>query len=87
MIDDKVGVFGTNLSIANLSAFEIELSVDDPTGGFLFTPDFLTDIQRGILKNGAKRIHGLDGGFLGNPGLDGGFGPGGIAAVKRQGDG
>lgn len=43
VVDDKIGVFGADLSIADLSAFELELIVDNPAGGFLFAPNFLTN--------------------------------------------
>jgi len=54
LIYHKVGMFGADLGIADLGAFEIELSVDNPAGGFLFAPIFLTDSQWGVLKNRAK---------------------------------
>ena len=44
VVNDKIGMFGADLSVADLSAFELELIVNNPTGGFLFTPNFLTNI-------------------------------------------
>ena len=34
VVNDKIGMFGADLSVADLSAFELELIVNNPTGGF-----------------------------------------------------
>lgn len=61
--------------------------IDNPAGGFLFTPVSETVFEFGVFKDGTGGIHGLDFEFLGHPGRGSGLSPNGVAAIKPEGDG